>query len=156
MSGTTVQQTRSRSRPGQPSAVLALPTEATCIGDCAFRRRASAHHDLLLGVTDSIDRAIDLLELAVTWGELEYSHEDLIRPSQWPSFLASHRWPDARRAESLFRLAADIALLSGRTLRQDDPCAGVIVDLRSVSRARQQRGRRVTSPSGSPTGYYLG
>jgi hypothetical protein len=68
----------------------------------------STHHDSLLTVTDSVDSALDLLEMAVTWDELDYSEKRLIGPSQWDDFLAAHRWKDVVRAQRLFSLAADI------------------------------------------------
>jgi hypothetical protein len=79
-----------------------------CNASCPFRRFMSTHHDSLLTVTDSLDSALDLLELAVTWDELDYSEKRLIGPSQWDDFLAAHQWTDFARAQRLFGLAADI------------------------------------------------
>ena len=92
---------------------LSLPhserADAPCGQSCAFRKFLSTHHDSLLMVTDSLDSALDLLELAVTWEELDYSEKRLIGPSQWDDFLAAHHWKDTALAERVFGLAADIA-----------------------------------------------
>jgi hypothetical protein len=89
------------------------PGVARCIGRCAFRDESPWHHDQLLAVAGSVERAVDLLDLAITWGELDYSGEQVIEPARWPQFLAVHRWPDDELAVRLFDLAADIALRSG-------------------------------------------
>jgi hypothetical protein len=85
-----------------------------CPSPCPFTGIAAAHHDQLLKVDQDIDQAMALFELAVTWGELEYSQASLIGPSQWSGFVAMHRWPDQGRAEELFSLAVDAASHSVR------------------------------------------
>ena len=86
---------------------------ARCLGSCVFREQAPWHHDQLLAASDSVEHAADLLDLAVTWGELDYSGEQLIDPGQWLRFLAAHRWPDHDLAARIFGLAEDVALRSG-------------------------------------------
>ena len=85
-----------------------------CPSPCPFTGFATAHHDQLLTVDQDIDQAVALFELAVTWGELEYSQISLIGPSQWSGFVATHRWQDQGRAEELFSLAVDAASHSVR------------------------------------------
>ena len=53
--------------------------------------------------------ALDLVELAVTWSELDYSQEYVIAPQDWLDFAAEHRWEDGETAERLFSAAVDIA-----------------------------------------------
>lgn len=81
-----------------------------CRTRCAFGDHA--HHDRLLAVEEDVDALLDLLELAVTWGELDYSTAAVIPPREWPAFLVQHRWKDTQRCERLFALATDIALHS--------------------------------------------
>lgn len=80
-----------------------------CPSPCPFTGFVTAHHDQLLMVDQDIEQAMSLIELAVTWGELDYSRAPLIGPSQWPAFVATHRWQDRDRAERLFGLAIDAA-----------------------------------------------
>jgi hypothetical protein len=97
-------ETNDRVRRSSPAG----PAHRPCNASCPFRAFMSAHHDSLLTVTDNLDSALDLLELAVTWDELDYSEQRLIGPSQWDDFLAAHQWKDGVRAQRLFSLAADI------------------------------------------------
>ena len=85
-----------------------------CPSPCPFTGLATAHHDQLLKVDQDVEQAMALFELAVTWGELEYSQAQLIGPSQWSGFVATHRWQDRGRAEELFSLAVDAASHSVR------------------------------------------
>jgi hypothetical protein len=80
-----------------------------CTSPCPFTGAARAHHDELLMVDRDIHQAMSLIELAVTWGELDYSDALVIGPAQWTDFVASHRWLDRDLAERVFRLAADAA-----------------------------------------------
>jgi hypothetical protein len=83
-----------------------------CPIGCPFIVHAPVHHDQLLMVDHDIDQAVSLIELAVTWGELDYSQARLIAPAQWLEFAARHRWKYPCRAETLFSLAVDAALHS--------------------------------------------
>ena len=86
------------------------PQQLSC--SCAFYRSARVHHDRLLTVEDDLDALIDLFDLAVTWGELDYSGERLVEPVAWSEFVSSHRWQDADRVEQIFSLATDVVLRS--------------------------------------------
>lgn len=76
-------------------------------------RRWRAHHDRLLRVETDLDELLELLELAVTWTELDYSDAAVVPPERWTDFAMAHPWRDADRMERLFGLAADIALRHG-------------------------------------------
>ncbi len=72
------------------------------------------HHDRLLAVETDDDALLELLELAVTWGELDYSREPLVPPQQWLDFALRHHWCDPDRMMRVFSLATDIASRSAR------------------------------------------
>ena len=80
---------------------------ATC--DCRFARSAPGHHDLLLNVEFDVATTLELMELAATWEELDYSEEAVIPPSDWMDFAAAHNWRDPDLAARLFSLAIDVA-----------------------------------------------
>jgi hypothetical protein len=84
----------------------------TC--SCGFYDSASAHHDRLLTVERDMGALIDLFDLAVTWGELDYSEQRLVTPPRWPAFVSAHPWRDVERATQIFQLASDVALHSTR------------------------------------------
>ena len=52
---------------------------------------------------------VELMELATTWEELDYSGEAVIPPSDWLDFAASHTWRNPELAARLFSLAIDVA-----------------------------------------------
>jgi hypothetical protein len=79
----------------------------TCRGECgAVTHRA--HHDRLLTIDTDPDALLELIELAVTWHELEYSDEPVIGPADWLTFAERHRWAVPERAAWAFALAVDI------------------------------------------------
>lgn len=93
-----------------PSIVRGAPEasfEALCRCD---DRRWRAHHDRLLLVESDADELLELLELAVTWAELDYSATAVVPPERWAAFAGAHTWRDPEWIERLFGLAADIAL----------------------------------------------
>jgi uncharacterized protein (DUF849 family) len=87
--------------------------QVSCLDSCATHTSAKAHHDRLLTVERDVNALIELFDLAVTWGELDYSKQHLVEPRCWSDFVATHRWQDAERAEQIFQLAIDVALRSG-------------------------------------------
>jgi hypothetical protein len=97
----------------QPSPVEYLHS-AGCSGRCGFRTSTRVHHDRLLSVDHNPDELLELMDLAVTWGELDYSGQHLVPPERWLDFWASHGWRDADRAERVFSLAYDVAMHSSR------------------------------------------
>jgi hypothetical protein len=97
----------------QPSPVEYL-RGAGCAGRCGFRGATHVHHDRLLSVDHNPDEVLELMELAVTWGELDYTGAPLVPPERWLDFVEAHAWHDRDRAERVFSLAYDIALHSSR------------------------------------------
>lgn len=77
---------------------------------CRVDRGNRPHHDRLLAVEADPDELLELLELAVTWRELDYSGTGVVPPEAWVDFAAGHHWCDPDRMTRLFALAADIAL----------------------------------------------
>lgn len=77
---------------------------------CAPSLRRSAHHDRLLAVESDPDAVLDLFEIAVTWGELDYTGAEVVPPEAWLDFASDHVWRCPDRVLRLFALAADVAL----------------------------------------------
>jgi hypothetical protein len=80
---------------------------------CRFAEVAPRHHDLLVRVDCDVAVALDLFELATTWGELDYGGQALVPPADWLEFGAAHRWRDPDVAERLFSVAVDVAFRRG-------------------------------------------
>lgn len=89
---------------------------ATC--HCRFASTAPLHHDLLLNVEDDVAVALELLELATTWEELDYSGEAVIPPCDWLEFSAAHNWRDPELALRLFSVAIDVVARSPEPARR--------------------------------------
>jgi hypothetical protein len=77
---------------------------------CAPSLRGSAHHDRLLAVESDPDAVLDLFEIAVTWGELDYTGAEVVPPEAWLDFASDHVWHCPDRVFRLFALASDVAL----------------------------------------------
>jgi hypothetical protein len=75
---------------------------------CPFARAAPIHHDALLQVEHDLDALLSLLELAVTWHELDYADESIVPPCYWVEFAATHSWRCAATVDRIFGLAVDI------------------------------------------------
>ena len=86
---------------------------ATAVCRCRFASAAPTHHALLQRAPTEMAAALELVELAVTWNELDYSQQDVIPPTDWLDFAADHDWDDPDTAERLFSAAVDIALQRG-------------------------------------------
>jgi hypothetical protein len=87
-------------------------TLVPCQAGCVVEPGLQAHHDRLLTVETDPDELLDLLELAVTWGELDYSGATLLGPSCWLEFARCHDWQHPERALRVFSLATDMAARS--------------------------------------------
>jgi len=104
---------------------------------CRLDGRTRPHHDRLLNVEADPDELVELLELAVTWSELDYSGADVVPPEAWVEFAMGHRWCDSGRMTRLFALAADIALRAPNPWPREPsgptahPCAPSDADLRA-------------------------
>jgi hypothetical protein len=97
-------------RPRSNERVTALRCRAGCAVEIASRH----HHDRLLTVDSDVGELLELVELAVTWGELDYSGTGVVPPWKWLEFAACHEWRDPDRAARIFSVATDIALRPGR------------------------------------------
>ena len=72
-------------------------------------RARRPHHDRLLRVDADLDALLELLEMAVTWHELDYGHGRVLGPQDWSTLrrpVTSGRVRE--RAEQAFALALDI------------------------------------------------
>jgi hypothetical protein len=76
---------------------------------CRFATIAPRHHDALLNVEADVAVTLELMELATTWEELDYSGEAVIPPCDWLDFAGTHNWRDPELATRLFSLASDVA-----------------------------------------------
>ena len=85
---------------------------------CRYARHHGDHHDRLLRLATDADVFLELLELAVTWGELDYSESPVIPPNRWLEFVDSHIWTDGAKVERMVSLAMDVALGSTRASAQ--------------------------------------
>lgn len=81
---------------------------------CSASPAQAAHHDRLLLVDVDPDELLALLEMAVTWDELDYSTFDVIGPPDWSTFADQHSWTHPERAAAAFSLALDIVAKSRR------------------------------------------
>lgn len=80
-----------------------------CRAGCVLGEGATQwHHSHLLTIEHDPDVLIALMELAITWRELEYSTRSLIAPEQWTTFAANHDWEDPDYMKRVFRLATNI------------------------------------------------
>jgi hypothetical protein len=91
---------------------------AACRDACWFDAAAEWHHARLRTLENDDDALLELLELAVTWHELEYSATTFIPPDEWPAFAQGHRWASPARVERIFSLATDVAMTAERAVRQ--------------------------------------
>lgn len=89
--------------------------------ECRPDPRTRSHHDRLLRVEDDPDELVDLVELAVTWSELDWSESGVVPPEAWIDFAAGHRWRNSERVLRLFCLASDIALRGPQRPAADVP-----------------------------------
>lgn len=86
-----------------------VPMPVTCRRDwCRAAVRHPAHHDRLLTVDTSVDALLELLEIAITWHELDYSETPVVGPQDWLAFADEHVWRYPDRASRAFSLAVDI------------------------------------------------
>jgi hypothetical protein len=86
----------------------ALVRSPRCQVWCTSAVLYPVHHDRLLDVDVDPDAQLELLEIAVSWHELDYSTEPVVGPSEWLTFAARHRWTATERAVRVFSLAVDI------------------------------------------------
>lgn len=98
--------------------MTAAHARTLCCLDCSTDAALAAHHDRLLTVDTDAEELLALLEMAVTWYELDYSHSQVVGPAGWSTFAQTHEWTDPERAERVFNLAVDIV---GRAIGRSAP-----------------------------------
>ena len=76
------------------------------------------HHARLTAIEYDHDAVLELMELAVTWPELDYSEKETIPPECWMAFVDSHRWADPDRVERVFSIATDVVRTARRSRQQ--------------------------------------
>lgn len=91
-------------------AQTTFPPRSVTVCPCRFATASPAHHDRLLRAETDLAVAVELLELAVTWSELDYSEEQVIAPAEWLAFVAEHPWHDREGVTRLFSVAVDVAV----------------------------------------------
>ncbi|MFZ2504352.1 MAG: hypothetical protein WAW88_16950 [Nocardioides sp.] len=104
--------TRGEVTRGDLQSAVRTAGAATC--GCRFAGSHHAHHARLLHLLTDGDEVLELLELAVTWAELDYSESGLIPPNRWQEFADAHQWVDRRRVDRIISLALDVAFGSAR------------------------------------------
>ena len=100
-------------RPEQGLAPVPV-RQARCGARCSFGGATERHHGRLTTIEYDQDVFLELMELAVTWPELEYSETHTIPPDSWMAFVESHRWADPDRVERIFSIATDIVMTAKR------------------------------------------
>jgi hypothetical protein len=93
---------------GPAPRLTSLPTTRGPFRDLCVDPALWEHHDRLLRVDTDSEALLELIELAVTWGELDYSSQPLVDPREWPTFADRHRWTVPENADLAFNLAMDI------------------------------------------------
>lgn len=83
-----------------------------CGRRCSFGGPLAEHHDQLLTIETDLPALAEFMELAITWGELDYSNADVITPALWDEFRREHSWRDPATVRRIFDLAIDVALRS--------------------------------------------
>lgn len=115
------------------TTVAPVPTRLSCRGGACGASTYREHHDRLLTVDTDPDALLGLIELAVTWHELDYSTEPVVGPRQWPTFVDRHHWMLPERAAWAFELAVDIvgrrAVGAPPAESRGDGRGGIVVDL---------------------------
>lgn len=87
---------------------MELTAESASCG-CRFEQSAPDHHHRLLALErEPMSSLVELIEMAATWGEIEYGEaEPVIAPSEWIEFAETHAWSDASQVyDALVALAS--------------------------------------------------
>jgi len=75
-----------------------VKAQPRCCG-CRFEQTAPDHHRRLVSIeAEPMTSLVELIEMAATWGEIEYGEmEPVIPPSEWIDFAEEHAWTDGNR-----------------------------------------------------------
>ena len=65
----------------------------------------------------SFDEITSIIEVAVTWHELDYSDQQMIDPDDWLDFVAEHTWTNPERVLDFF--LALRSMVSARSARRE-------------------------------------
>jgi hypothetical protein len=97
---------------------------------CRFAQNAPGHHRRLVSLeAQPLTSLVELIEMAATWGEIEYGEtEPVIPPSDWIEFAEAHAWTDGDR---VFDALVALASLAPRPL----PIASVTPIRRAAAEA---------------------
>jgi hypothetical protein len=84
---------------------------------CRFERTAPAHHRRLVALeAQPLTSLVELIEMAATWGELEYGEtEPVIPPSEWIDFAEEHAWTEGDRVFNALVALASLVPPAPRT-----------------------------------------
>jgi hypothetical protein len=93
---------------GPAPRLTSLPAPRAPCRDLCVDPALWEHHDRLLRVDTDSEALLELIELAVTWGELDYSSQPIVGPRQWSTFAGRHHWTIPEHADRAFDLAIDI------------------------------------------------
>lgn len=75
---------------------------------CRFEALFPDHHERMLQLeSDGIYGVTELIELALTWDELDYSDTPVIPPDEWDAFVANHQWRDPTAVAEVVVVALD-------------------------------------------------
>ena len=77
---------------------------------CRFAQTAPGHHHRLVSLeAQPLTSLVELIEMAATWGEIEYGEtEPVIPPSEWIEFAEAHVWSDGDRVFDAFVALASL------------------------------------------------
>ena len=102
----------------RPRATLMPLRRAECRASCVFGAETERHHRRLKAIENDPAALLELMELAVTWPELDYSETPIIPPDLWGIFFESHRWARPQRVGQMFSVAMDIFMMAMRGGKQ--------------------------------------
>jgi hypothetical protein len=100
----------------QGPAAVPIRHPGCCI-TCVFDGETEWHHGRLTAIEYDHDALLELMELALTWLELEYGQTATISPDHWMAFVESHAWTDPDRVERIFSVATAIVMRARRASR---------------------------------------
>jgi hypothetical protein len=103
-----------------------------CRRACSFLGAEAWHHARLMAIEDDPEVLLELMELAVTWPELEYSETSTITPDRWMTFFENHSWADPDRVRRIFSVATDMVMTATRASKRATAATGCSRSTRST------------------------
>ena len=86
--------------------MTAAHARTLCCQDCSTDAALAVHHDRLLTVDTDAEELLALLEMAVTWYELDYSDSPVVGPASWMTFAPLAAGISIRAKSSLISAAS--------------------------------------------------